>query len=92
VTWRLDVTPAFLRALKRYDRAHPDLRPVVHRVLTDLEQDPDQPSLRLHPLRGELAGRHAVRVTYSDRIVLILQRHAGALVLLDIGTHDDAYR
>jgi addiction module RelE/StbE family toxin len=92
VTWTLTPTPAFLRQLKRYDRAHPDLRPTVARVLRELEQDPDQPHLRLHPLQGALAGCHAVRVTYSDRLVLILKRTEQALILLDIGSHDEVYR
>jgi mRNA-degrading endonuclease YafQ of YafQ-DinJ toxin-antitoxin module len=64
----------------------------LDRVLRDLEIDPFQPRLALHPLHGHLAGLHAVSVTHAYRIVLSLDTAARRITLLNIGTHDEVYR
>ena len=73
-------------------KRQPALRPEFERVLKQLEVDPNHPKLRLHPLKGRLAGKHAVSLRYSHRIVLLLALDKGEIVLLDVGTHDQAYR
>jgi mRNA-degrading endonuclease YafQ of YafQ-DinJ toxin-antitoxin module len=59
--------------------------------LRDLENDPLQPHLRLHPLKGKMQGLHAVSVTYSYRISLTLKVTEKEIILLDIGSHDEVY-
>lgn len=61
-------------------------------VLRQLETDPASPRLRLHPLKDRHHGKHAVRLTYEYRIVLILRMTAKEIVLLDVGSHDEVYR
>ena len=90
--YRLVSTSHFDRRIARFRRAHPELLQRLARVLRDLEADPFQPHLRLHPLKGELAGLHAVSVTYAYRITLTLRIARREIVLLDIGTHDEVYR
>ncbi len=85
-------TNTFVRTAKRFLKRNPDLRGEFERVLRQLEDDPSNPKLRLHPLKGKLAGKHAVSLTYSHRIVLTLLLEKGEIVLLDIGTHDQVYR
>ncbi len=85
-------TDSFLRTLRKFLRRHPDLQGVVADVLEQLEEDPFAARLRLHPLKGKHRGKHAVRLTYSHRIVLLLQMADREIVLLDIGTHDEVYR
>ena len=66
-----------LRALFERDRARglpPTLVPHIRRILADLEvakrpRDLDLPGYRLHPLRGDRAGRWSVRVSANWRIV-----------------------
>ena len=82
----------FLRQARRFFNKHPDLRPRFAKVLADLQDDPFQPSLALHPLGGKLAGCHAVRLTYGYRITLTLLISETEIILLDIGSHDDVYR
>ncbi|QEM69535.1 plasmid stabilization protein [Geobacter sp. FeAm09] len=82
----------FLRQARRFFKKHPDLRPRFAQVLADLQEDPFQPGLALHPLGGKLAGCHAVRLTYSYRITLTLLMSETEIILLDIGSHDDVYR
>ncbi len=85
-------TKHFDRQLGRFVRAHPDLRPKIAAILRDLEADPFQPHLHLHPLSGEFEGLHAARVTYSYRLTLSIQLAENEIVLLDIGSHDEVYR
>jgi len=90
--WTLVRTETFLRHLRRYLRRHPDREQLVRDALVALAADPRAPALRLHPLRGHLRGLYAVRLSYGDRILLtfvISKRH---VILLALGTHDDAYR
>ncbi len=89
--YRLTWTSHFTRVAKRFSKRHPELRGQLVRVLRDLERDPTQPHLRLHPLRGKLSGLHAVSITYSFRITLTLKIAEREIVLLDIGSHDDVY-
>ena len=85
-------TRHFDRRLARFVTAHPDLRGRLAQLFRDLEADPFQSHLRLHPLHGDLQGLHAVSVTHSYRITLTLRITASEIVLLDIGTHDEVYR
>jgi mRNA-degrading endonuclease YafQ of YafQ-DinJ toxin-antitoxin module len=91
VTYTLIVPNSFRRQAKKFLKAHPDLRETVGTVLRALEDDPFQPQLQLHPLSGNLAGCHAVCVTYSYHITVILQITEREIILLDIGSHDDVH-
>lgn len=85
-------TSTFARTARKFLKRNPDLKSEFERTLRQLEKDPGHPKLRLHPLQGRLAGKHAVSLTYSHRIVLILALNEGKVMLLDVGTHDQAYR
>jgi len=89
---RLVWANTFARTARKFLKRNPDLRPEFEHTLKQLEENPNHPALRLHPLKGRLAGKHAVSLTYSHRIVLILALSEGEIVLLDVGTHDQTYR
>lgn len=87
------VTPhQFLRQARKFLRKHPELKPPLAQLLSDLQTDPFQPDLKLHPLSGKLAGCHAVSLTYSYRVTLMLLVTEKEIILLDIGSHDGGYR
>jgi mRNA-degrading endonuclease YafQ of YafQ-DinJ toxin-antitoxin module len=87
------VTPdQFLRQARKFFRKHPDLKSRFAAVVADLQVDPFQHHLALHPLTGKLQGLHAVRLTYSYRITLTLMLSAEEIILIDIGSHDEIYR
>jgi mRNA-degrading endonuclease YafQ of YafQ-DinJ toxin-antitoxin module len=90
--YTLTTPESFLRQARKFLRRHPDLKPRLARVLTDLQHDPFQEGLGLHPLAGKLSGCHAVRLTYSYRITLTLLISEQEIILLDIGSHDEVYR
>jgi len=61
-------------------------------TLRTLERDPRDRRLRPRALQDRHRGKHAVRLTYEHRIVLILRIAPREIVLLDVGTHDEVYR
>ena len=84
-------TDTYLRTAQKFIRKHPDLESELDAVLKQLEADPHAPRLRLYALQGKHRGKHAVSLTYSHRIVLVLRMVAREIVLLDIGPHDEVY-
>lgn len=90
--YALVTTRHFDRRVSKFTQAHPEVKKHLARVLRDLESDPFQSRLRLHALKGELEGLHAVSVTHAYRITLTLRVTKKEIVLLDIGTHDEVYR
>jgi len=85
-------TNHFKKTAKKFVKGHPDLKMRLAEVLRKLETDPSQPSLKIHALKGGLAGLHAVSLTHSYRITLTLKITDKEIVLIDIGSHDDVYR
>jgi mRNA-degrading endonuclease YafQ of YafQ-DinJ toxin-antitoxin module len=85
-------TETFERTARKFLRRHPELAGIFEDVLQQLETDPHSPKLRLHPLKGKHQDKHSVRLTYSQRIVLILSITSNEIVLLDVGSHDEVYR
>jgi addiction module RelE/StbE family toxin len=87
------VTPKqFLRQARKFFKRHQELKLHFARVLSDLQADPFQPQLALHPLSGKLAGCHAVSLTRNDRMTLTFLITANEIILLDVGSHDEVYR
>jgi mRNA-degrading endonuclease YafQ of YafQ-DinJ toxin-antitoxin module len=82
---------SFERHARKFLRKHPELTGDFGDVLQQLENDPLAPRLKLHPLSGRHAGKHAVSLSYSYRIVLVLAIRRKEIVLLDVGTHDEVY-
>ena len=85
-------TETFERTARKFLRRHPDLVGLFDDVLFQLEVDPHAPRLRLHQLKGKHCDKHAVSLSYSYRIVLILRLTPAEIVLLDVGSHDEVYR
>jgi mRNA-degrading endonuclease YafQ of YafQ-DinJ toxin-antitoxin module len=85
-------TSAFDRAVRKFLRRHPDLQQRLASIINDLEADPFQPALRLHPLRGAMEGSFAVSLNFHYRLVLTVDADQRDIMLLDIGNHDEVYR
>ena len=64
-----------MRAFRRVARRQPQLRARVERTLQQLAEDPFNPVLHSHKLKGELAGTWACTVDYTYRILFELVRN-----------------
>jgi addiction module RelE/StbE family toxin len=86
---------SFRRAFKRRTRRNPDLQEHILDVLTALTEDPFEPGLKTHKLRGQLEGLWACWVEYDCRIIFAFEHDPSGrddlIVLVDIGSHDEAY-
>jgi plasmid maintenance system killer protein len=56
-----------------------------------LAANPHHPSLRLHALKGKLAGLHSVSINLSYRITLELLITESEIVPINVGDHDELY-
>jgi mRNA-degrading endonuclease YafQ of YafQ-DinJ toxin-antitoxin module len=88
---KLRKTERYAAKEKKFFKKHPDLVGKYGAVLKKLQNDPFEPSLKLHKLQGNLEKFHAVRLTYEYRIVVVLMIVDEQIILVDIGTHDDVY-
>lgn len=81
----------FTRSARRFTKIHPELKKRVAATLRDLEENPFQPHLKLHPLKGQLKGLYSASITYEYRLTLTLKITEQEVILLDIGSHDEVY-
>lgn len=86
---------SFLRAFKRTTARSPNLQNRILNVIELLAEDPFDPKLKSHKLKGQLEGLWACWVEYDCRIVFTFEKDnqlsEEAIVLIDIGTHDEVY-
>lgn len=92
MTFSLVTTHHFERRARKFLRKHPNLKSVFAETLEKLQNDPFQPSLKLHGLGGILSNIQAVSLTHSYRLTLTVRITEREIVLLDIGSHDEVYR
>lgn len=84
----------FIRAHKRAIQRHPDLQAEIEGVLRLLADDPFDPRLRTHKLKGKLLGVWACSISYDLRLVFEFVKSAGkedAVLLIEIGAHEEVY-
>lgn len=89
--YSISTSDYFLKRGKKFFQKHPDLKEKFRTLVDALAQDPFQPHLKLHPLKGRLKGLYAVSLTFSFRITLTLQLSDSGITLLDIGSHEEVY-
>ena len=82
----------FKRIFKKWAKKHPDLCDDFKFKLEIFCNDPFDPVLKTHSLRGELAGLFSARVTFEYRLVFAFkdQSHK-SVILINIGTHEEVY-
>jgi addiction module RelE/StbE family toxin len=92
---RLVWDSSFRRALKGRTRNDRSLQDRIFDTLDELVADPFQPKLKTHKLKGRLDGLWACSVEYDCRIIFSFvpdpESDADAIVLVDLGSHDEVY-
>lgn len=84
-------TDQYNRRAARFLKRHPQLREPYRKTLLLLQANPHHPSLRLHPLRGKLAGLHSISINLSYRITIELVIREHQIVPINVGDHDAVY-
>lgn len=91
---RLVWSKTFLRAYKTATRRHPHLKQDIEAVLRLLVDDPFEPRLRTHKLKGQLEGTWGCSIGYDRRLIFEFVKGVGKedeILLIEIGTHDEVY-
>ena len=91
MSWQLVFTDQYNRRAARFLPQHPQLQEQYAKTLVLLQENPLHPSLRLHPLRGRLAGLHSVSINLRYRITMELLITKNEIVPINIGDHDAVY-
>jgi len=85
----------FIRAFKRTTKKHPGLQKDIEGILQLLVNDPFDPQLEIHKLKGKLLGSWACSAGYDLRIIFDFVRSSDQkeddIFLIEIGTHDEVY-
>lgn len=84
---------AFIRNARKIVKKQPELARNILNTLELLCEDPFQPRLRTHKLKGDLQDSWACSAGYDLRIVFkfVLNEKKQAILLESIGTHDEVY-
>jgi mRNA-degrading endonuclease YafQ of YafQ-DinJ toxin-antitoxin module len=91
VPYQLVFTAQYNARAARFLRRHPELARQYQKTLELLEIDPHHPSLRLHALKGRLAGLHSVSINLSYRITIELLLSDSEIIPVNVGDHDAVY-
>ncbi|MBI5236090.1 MAG: type II toxin-antitoxin system YafQ family toxin [Deltaproteobacteria bacterium] len=85
----------FIRAFKKTTGRRPGFRKDIEAALRHLMEDPFNPLLETHKLKGRLSGAWACSAGYDLRIVFEFVKAGKGknddIFLLEIGTHDEVY-
>ena len=85
-------TESYIRRARKFAKRHPELLGQYEKTLRLLETNPSHPSLRLHKLTGKLDGLYGVSINMTYRISLEFIIDDDAVIPVNVGTHDEAYR
>jgi mRNA-degrading endonuclease YafQ of YafQ-DinJ toxin-antitoxin module len=91
VPYELIYPESYIRRARKFLQKHPGILTQYRKTLELLELNPFHPSLRLHSLKGRLAGLSSVSINRSYRIVIELIIDGDQILLISIGKHDTVY-
>lgn len=91
MTWQLVFTEQYNRRAAKFLQRNPAIEVQYTKTLELLELNPHHPSLRLHALRGRLAGLHSVSIHLKYRITMELIITDHEIILVNVGDHDAVY-
>jgi mRNA-degrading endonuclease YafQ of YafQ-DinJ toxin-antitoxin module len=89
--WSLIFTEQYEKRAERFLKRHPVLEKQYLKTLQLLEANPHHPSLRLHPLSGQLSGLYSVSINLSYRITLEFLLKDQEIIPVNVGDHDTVY-
>ena len=90
MSYKLVYDEKFIKKSAKFLKKHSDLKERYYKILRILEDNPFHPSLRLHKLKS--TDFYSVSITMQYRIILYFLVKDNEIYLLDIGSHDEAYK
>ncbi|BAY75266.1 hypothetical protein NIES25_16840 [Nostoc linckia NIES-25] len=88
-------SPIFVRTSKCLVKKNPELGSQIEQLLQQIAEEPFQPSLRSHKLKGDLSGRYSCSIDSHNQILFKFVTNTESveeeILLLTLGSHDDVY-
>jgi len=91
MSYTLVYTDSYKKRAKKFSKQHPELKEQYRKALLLLAANPKHPSLRLHKLKGKFIGLSSVSINTSYRITLEFIISEKEIILVNVGSHDQAY-
>lgn len=89
---RLVWSPRFRKSAEKFIKQKPDLIELFKSKIILLEENPFNPILKTHKLKGMLKTCFSCSINYEFRIVFkFSESDSNTIELLNIGTHDEVY-
>jgi addiction module RelE/StbE family toxin len=82
-------TNKFTKAAKKFIESNPEKIDQFKKVISQLEEDAFDPSLKTHKLKGKMSGMYGCSISFSYRIVFLNSDES--IILLNIGDHEEVY-
>ncbi|BAS67685.1 addiction module toxin, RelE/StbE family [endosymbiont of Bathymodiolus septemdierum str. Myojin knoll] len=76
----------------KFLKKHKEIVLQYMKIIDLLENNPYHPSLKLHKLQGKLSKFSSVSINMKYRIVIDFIIFDDEIILVDIGSHDNAYK
>ena len=92
MSYALIFTDSYKKRAKRFAKHHPELKEPYRKTLLLLAHNPYHPSLRIHPLKGNLSALHSISINLSYRITLEMIITDKEIILVNVGSHNDVYQ
>ncbi len=86
---RIKAAPSFIRQANKVLKRIPRLKEKFKQTIEKLINDPFDPSLKTHKLKGDLKEFWSCSVTHETRLRFKIIEDA--IELMDIGPHDEVY-
>ena len=82
------------RFRKQHDKANEKIRKAFHKRLSLFRQNPLDPQLRNHPLKGSYKGHRSINITGDWRAIYCKSKiEDGEIIIFELlGTHSELYR
>ena len=91
MSFQLIFTEQYDKRARRFLSRHPDLQKRYLKTLQLLQINPRHPSLRLHPLIGQMEGLYSVSINLTYRVTLELLIQDQQIIPINVGDHDAVY-
>lgn len=87
---KIEISSTFKKAYKKLASKRPDIAILTLEKVLLFSQDPYNPLLKFHKLKGSLSGVWSFLVEQDVRIIVDMQQPNSAILVI-IGSHDEVY-
>lgn len=85
-------TKKYIKLEQKFLKKNSNIIDEYYEGLEKIKNDPFDNSLKTHKLKGNLSQFYSCSITYSHRLILIIEISQDKITLVNIGTHDEVYK